>query len=312
MSLFDAILLDPATYHEWLAIHADVPGEAALTQSGPSRKEHPLLSLKDSQNLLRIFMKRLLRALLIGFGLAIQASYAQTFAVFTPPGSRDHDGNSFIPIDRARPQQQLFPAEWFSQLPKGGAILTTVSFRSDAGLTGQFEWGEDVTGVEIGVSTTQKTSQSLSPIFADNVGPDRTLITDAGYTTALTNVRGGLGNVSSFSLRFGSNPDGFLYDPAKGNLLLEVRGLRFPFGLDAFTSDQDIAVNYSAADPSGLNGRLSNQGYVVLFVFYPVPEPATAGILAVGILEFLALRHLHNRNPAQFHLSGSRRKETDF
>ena len=65
-------------------------------------------------------MRSLLLALLFGCGLGIQATYSQRIGVYGPPGSRDKDGNTFFAIDSRTPEQQLFPAEWFSNLPKGG------------------------------------------------------------------------------------------------------------------------------------------------------------------------------------------------
>ncbi len=217
----------------------------------------------------------------------VNPSYLLTqIVVYSPPGSRDKDGNTFFAIDSGRPQQQLFPAEWFSNLPKGGALLKGIAFRSDSGPSGQVSWTADVTGVEIGVSTTQKTVDSLSPVFAENVGADRTMLTQAGDTTFLINAFSGSGQVSTFSLGFGSNHDGFLYDPAAGNLLVDFKGLRFPFGIDAFITDQNVSVRHKSSDPTGLTGQLSNIGYVVAFAFYPVPEPPGPGMLGMvfGVL----------------------------
>ena len=215
---------------------------------------------------------------------------AQLTTIYTPPGSHFVDGNSSFDGSPGYGFQQVFPAEWFSDLPKGGGVIKQVIFRSDSSIFGQRDWAGNVTGVEIGVSTIQKTSASLSPIFAQNLGGDRTLLSKTTDIFLLSNLPGGTGNASEFSLSFGSNKDGFFYDPSAGNLLLDIRGLGFPFALDAYTSAENVSVTFSSIDHSFSQGKLLQKGLVVLFAFYPVPEPTRVGLFALGVISLAIAR----------------------
>lgn len=245
-------------------------------------------------------MKKFLFTIWVTTVLGLIDSYAaQQTAIYAPPDSRFLDGNSSFDGSPGYGFQQLFPAGLFSDLPKGGAILKGVVFRSDASIFGQSKWADNVTGVEVGVSTTTKTSSSLSPVFSENVGNDRTLLTQSSDFAFMGNSPSGTGIPSEFSLGFGSNIEGFLYDPAAGNLLLDLRGFGVPFAVDAFTSTENLSVAYSSLDPSFLKGRLLQKGLAVVFGFYPVPEPTSLGLFALGVFCLFIARKRRQRKEAQ-------------
>lgn len=227
---------------------------------------------------------------------AIEAR-AQLTGIYTPPGSHFVDGNSSFDGSPGYGFQQIFLAEWFSDLPKGGGVIKQVIFRSDASIFGQKNWAGSVTGVEIGVSTIQKSTTSLASIFAQNVGADRTLLSKTTDVSFVANLPSGSGHASEFSLSFGSNKDGFFYDPSAGNLLLDIRGLGFPFALDAYTSAENVSVTFSSLDHSFSQGKSVQKGLVVLFAFYPVPEPTPLALFALGVFGFVITRKHRHLSP---------------
>jgi PEP-CTERM motif len=241
------------------------------------------------------FMTKFSLVVWIGLVVGTADLRAAFIGIYVPAGSRAQDGDSSFDGSPGYGYQQLFPADWFADLPKGGAILGEVVFRSDASFFGQLNWSDSVTGVEIGVSTTQRLSSSLSAIFAENVGDDRALLTRSTDSRGISNLPRGIGIPSEFSLGFGSSKDGFLYDPAVGNLLLDIKGLGFPFAIDAFTTAENIAVTFSSVDPDFSKGTLLHKGLAVAFAFYPVPEPSSIVLLAAGVLAFVISRQPHQR-----------------
>ena len=118
----------------------------------------------------------------------------------------------------------------------------------------------------------------------------------------MANLPSGSGHASEFSLSFGSNKDGFFYNPSAGNLLLDIRSLGFPFALDAYTSTENLSVTFSSLDHSLSQGKLIQKGLVVLFAFYPVPEPTPLALFALGFFGFVIARKRRQRKEA--HVNG--------
>ena len=134
-------------------------------------------------------------------------------------------------------------------------------------------------GVEIRVSTVTRDGSSLSPVFSENLGLDDFELIRPGDLHSL-----GRG------IDLSSSSDGFLYDPAKGNLLLDVRGLALPFIVDGFRSDHPISVWQLRGDGSLPAGKLTVNGLVTGFGFWVVPEPGVGLITTTGLVCLAALR----------------------
>src|SRR6266404_5812442 len=123
-------------------------------------------------------MKVMMRYLLMPtLALACSLSIASAqYTIFVAPNDRANaEGNSFgdYPFDGLQTSmrfQQVYAASQFSAIANGGGFISLIAFRTDGfcgGTTGQTDGN-----LQINLSTTSKGPDSLSPIFAENVGLD--------------------------------------------------------------------------------------------------------------------------------------------
>ena len=111
--------------------------------------------------------------------------------------------------------QQVYAASQFGAVPAGGAFLTALAFRLDAG------WGAfaaTLPGIQINLSTSAKAPDGLDTTFANNVGLNDTLV----YSGALPLSSAASGSPAAFDILIPLTTP-FWYTPAAGNLLLDVR-----------------------------------------------------------------------------------------
>jgi hypothetical protein len=138
------------------------------------------------------------------------------------------NGATTVPFDTqtgtARYQQvydasQFAPFGQFGGIGAGGAWITMLSFRVD--VNNSMSQGFDTTlpSVQIDLSTTAKAPDALSPIFAQNLGADDTIVHAAG---PLSIRAGGPVGPGAWDIVIPlTHP--FFYLPSSGNLLLDVR-----------------------------------------------------------------------------------------
>jgi hypothetical protein len=127
---------------------------------------------------------------------------------------------------------------------------------------------------EFWISTTDKTSATLSTVFADNHGPDKTLVQDGLYRFRILGTGPPQGPRDfADGMRF-EKP--FYYDPAQGNLLIEHiwRGTGSPIPQPAIDiqSSPDFALVAAGGNPDATSGiRLT--GYSVMQFEFGAPPP---------------------------------------
>src|SRR4051812_19054558 len=112
--------------------------------------------------------------------------------------------------------QQVIAA---SEFPGGRRNISRIVLRPDA-ING-VAFAETLSNVQINLTTTPKTPQSLSKTFAENLGTDNTIVYQGELTlsSAFTDVAGGS---KEFDIVITLQTP-FSYDPAGGNLLLDIR-----------------------------------------------------------------------------------------
>jgi hypothetical protein len=198
--------------------------------------------------------------------------------------------------------QQVYESQLFSNFAAPRAI-TGIDLRTFPGIAPSLFFGNavSVSDIVIRLSTTQRGDEgnTLSAIFADNVGADDTVV----YSGALTLTTAANGNqpVSPFdySIVF-QNP--YIYDPSEGNLLLDVNipsnATLTTAGFGFLTFDTVNALNdgvYSVVNGDNGDATSGNAGTsgAILRVHSEaaaVPEPGTLALFASGLLAVAATR----------------------
>lgn len=159
-----------------------------------------------------------------------------------------------------------------------GYLIEGVYFRLDES-AGPFN--ETFPSVQVDLSTTSRSPDGLSTLFSENIGADQTTVFGPGPLHLS-------GTLSGFTVGFMFERS-FLYDPAAGNLLLDIRN----FGpgnaspLDAFAVVGDsVSTVSNGLDVNAPAGGLATHGLATMFWvdIVPVPEPSAFALLLVGLL----------------------------
>ena len=201
--------------------------------------------------------------------------------------------------------QQVYSSTTFSSLPPGGGDIRGIILRGDQGA--RQVWGGKISTIEIELSSTTKPVDSLSAVFASNVGADRTVVFTRGSTiTAEVFARFGPEQATTFAILF-NQP--FHYDPSKGNLLLDVRtyaGIDWQYStdeqkpmLDAADRPNDGVSRVFARDVNaGVAETVDSLGLYTVFSLDVVPEPSSVGLLLLGTVSLFVLAS-RSRSPGR-------------
>ena len=199
--------------------------------------------------------------------------------------SEGNSNNGFpfnLPPGNSIRYQQVYAAADFSGLHTP-MLINEIRFRPDASIGGAF--ASLLPEIEISLSTTQRTPGSLSTTFADNVGPDDTIVFARGPIVLSSSVTGPVGGPKAFDIVVTLTTP-FLYDPSQGNLLLDVRNFAggFTRQFDAHFVDGDsiarAAVFNSIGSPTGFIDTL---GLVTAFNFIPANTSPVAACQDITI-----------------------------
>lgn len=165
--------------------------------------------------------------------------------------------------------------------------------------------------IQFNMSTTLAGPDSLSANFSENLGLDDTIV----YSRGLLSLRsiGGVGpHVFDISVNF-STP--FLYLPANGNLLLDIRN--YSGGETTFIDAQSVFGDsissvraHTGEDTGSVNsqsGFIATGGLTTMFEFTPIPEPSALALFAIASAVLIWFRphssqrlthHVPSRRPA--------------
>ncbi len=233
-------------------------------------------------------MKKLLVGLNVVCGLVARGD-----VVIDVPFPRDPAGNTATAFPFLIKQggltsmryQQVYAASAFSALDPGGEMITTMVFDPDNPDPNRI-YGWSIPSIQISLSTTHQAVDSLSPVLALNVGADDRII--FGPTTL--NYVGGIGDALVFYLA-----EPFFYDPALGNLLLDVRVFDgrgdfdiFEPAFDAQATIGDAISCVFATDVNALVGDPFTTGLRTGFATVSIPEPSFHLLLVNGGIALFA------------------------
>jgi len=236
--------------------------------------------------------QRLLILLCLG---AARSGVAFVVAPVVPAGLANVEGNTnvsdFLNSSSFR-MQMVFDASQFAGLGGGPGISNSVygiAFRPDGASTFDVLYGFG--GASVTLSTTLKGPDNLSPVFADNVGADAVTI----YNGAISFGGGYIpdSNPQPFGQTIPATTP-FYYDPARGNLLVDIRAgsgqVLFPGALDAQFVGSDGVSRVCANTAGATAGTPDTLGLVTRFNIAVIPEPATWLIGIVGLIVLTAFR----------------------
>ena len=150
------------------------------------------------------------------------------------------DAGNLFPLFSSKPMryQQVFDAGQFSRLNPGGGLINRIAFR---GHGPGIPFTANVPQLQVNLSTTSKTPDALSSTFVENVGADDTQVFSGPLQAAVTFT----GDPTNFEVTLIFTTP-FFYDPAKGNLLLDVRNLQG--GTEVPPNDQELDGTTASGD----------------------------------------------------------------
>jgi hypothetical protein len=189
--------------------------------------------------------------------------------------------------------QQVYAASQFAS-PGGPILISQISFRPD-GVRLPFSYV--VPDIQINLSTTSAAPDALSTTFADNIGQDDTVVWPRGPLKFSTAATGPAEGPKDFDITVNLTT-AFRYDPAAGNLLLDVRRYAETGGQSFIDSvvvmgDSISRVQTTAMVPEGIAspvGRITTGGVITQFTVIAVPEPTAFASLWSGVFVLLFKR----------------------
>ena len=144
--------------------------------------------------------------------------------------------------------------------------------------------GASISNIQVNLSTTAATPDSLSPVFMSNVGGNDRVVYSGPLFIFVDPAYG-------FRFHIGLTTP-FIYDPAQGNLLLDVRNFQplpsYPPGytfMGAVDGANDTVSSVYAFDVSAASASVNaTWGLKTTFTVEQIPEPATTALFLAGFL----------------------------
>jgi hypothetical protein len=200
-------------------------------------------------------------------------------ATIEVPPPREHDGISSGPFANgpnvSYRWQQVYSSAAFSSFGQGPGQITSMGYNINAS-------GGTVYSVQVNLSTTTKAVDGLSTTFSQNVGADDMMVLGASTLYWTGNPAGYDGTINF------TTP--FVYNPAAGNLLVDLRVYRSGTAIGSFedlhafatSRPGDWVSSVLTGDVNATAGGTTTLGLDTLFTYTPVPEPKV-GLLVLGL-----------------------------
>lgn len=271
------------------------------------------------------------------FLLLAAAGSLRATAIIVPGSAAAIEGDSVSPypfdLTLVGVQSQRYQQVYSSSAFFGPLTITDIVFRPDFQSAAFFS--STLPAVRIDLSTTSAAVDGLSLTFADNVGADDAVVfgdasgSYAALSWSKVATTGPAAGPKVFDIPVHLTTP-FFYDPANGNLLMDVRnaggGTSTLFDAVGVTGDAVSSVftvaGGSAAVLSPSASGASTGGLVTEFLSpTPIPEPASFAMLLCGCLALTALArrsgsppqhqsHLQMSSVSLYSIHGSKRIHT--
>ena len=226
----------------------------------------------------------LIQLLILTTALGPVAVLAQQRFFEVPNGLLTVEGNdaSRFPFAYLGPvrYQQVYEASQFSLVHTGGAYLTRIFFRRDCASSNNWI----VTNLQVNLSTTLKTADHLSAVFAENIGDDETVVFGPRNYIPPGGNSSSCPAPQTFATGQELNLDiAFYYDPARGSLLMDLRQSNISWKLadpplDTSRLDAETVLGDSISRvvafslTSSAAEMVDTTGLVTGFQFDPIPS----------------------------------------
>ena len=216
-------------------------------------------------------------------GVVLMTAVAGTFVsaepvkIVVPNGAATVEGDRSIAVSNFGPfrQQQLYLTSEFTELPATHRTVTGLYARPDYTVVSH----SSATYEDLTIKATITPHNELSSVFANNYGGAQVTTVFDGALTMSTQATGPAEGPRGFDYYFPFETP-YVYDPADGNLLVEMISTSGPVGSlisDGFNSTS--AVYVGAGGMNTLSGNLQNGGFVNQLEF--VPEPGSGRMAAL-------------------------------
>lgn len=219
------------------------------------------------------------------FAASCLAAFGSTIVV--PNGNTSTVGNDTDSPDIGDFRvQQLIGSGQFASVD-GSLLLDQLSFRLAPG-TGSGD--VSMTNLDLYLSTSPKFPDTISTTFADNVGPDNTLVFSGSFTDSSLGCTGPAPCPFDININF-TTP--FLYNPTQGSLLLDLKitGVSGDGVLDAMDfagpSGGIVGIVGLLNDTTALGSSFSGD---IQLRYTAVPEPASGALLFMGAAALALMR----------------------
>jgi hypothetical protein len=200
----------------------------------------------------------------------IRFTQAAEIKIVSPSAYKDREGEGLFPGDSQPPYryQQVFPAADFAALGNQPHWIVAFSPRPDQSVTSPRT--AHLPDNEVRLSTTQWGPNDWSSLFDDNFGSD-VMQFYRGPLTMVVDVAGpGPGPREFYHADFPAGVTPFLYDPKKGNLLLDF--IAWQGESPSNLADQVPGMQtVLASDPLQTEGDRGSAA-IFQFTFVPVPK----------------------------------------
>lgn len=191
--------------------------------------------------------------------------------------------------------QQVYAASEFL----GSMLIGGISFRPDVSGGGGAAFASTISNVRIDLSTTAAAPDALNGVFAANVGANNTTVFNGSLSLSST-FTGPAGGPKAFDISILLTTP-FFYNPALGNLLLDVRMFvaSSTTQFDAQDTNGDSISRLFSTDVNSTTGQQDSVGLVTRFddavAAAAVPEPATLMLLGTGLAAAARARRRRSR-----------------
>ena len=238
---------------------------------------------------------------------AINPAHAIVPTVVVPNSARTTEGNSnnAYPFNlgqaglTSQRYQQLYAASQFG----GGGLITQIIFRPDA-TSGQ-AFMSTLSDIQIDLAYSSAPDDGLSTTYANNITAGDTIVFARGPLTLSSAFTGPPAGPKDFDIIITLTTP-FFYNPALGNLLLDVRnyGGGITTFFDAVFATGDGVSRLYNQNVNGTTGSTDTLGLVTGFNI--VPEPGTAMLLVGGgtLLAWFGGCRRRQRRPKLAHTRG--------